>query len=223
MSTINIAIDGYAGCGKSTLARDLAKALNFTFVDSGAMYRGLTHLVLHSETNMDDEGAISDLLKSNPSLELADETNHLLLNGEDVEDSIRNDKRVANNVSTVAAIGVVRAYLKAVQQSLIEEKSVVMEGRDIGTVIMPNAELKLFVTADMEERVTRRFLQLQESGKELSRDEVRENLASRDHMDETRDIAPLKKADDAIVLDTTILNREEQLTAALGLYSDLSD
>ncbi|MBT3648176.1 MAG: (d)CMP kinase [Flavobacteriales bacterium] len=223
MSTINIAIDGYAGCGKSTLARDLAKALNFTFVDSGAMYRGLTHLVLHSETNMDDEGAISDLLKSNPSLEFADETNHLLLNGEDVEDSIRNDKRVANNVSTVAAIGVVRAYLKAVQQSLIEEKSVVMEGRDIGTVIMPNAELKLFVTADMEERVTRRFLQLQESGKELSRDEVRENLASRDHMDETRDIAPLKKADDAIVLDTTILNREEQLTAALGLYSDLSD
>lgn len=222
MSSINIAIDGYAGCGKSTLARDLAQALNYTFVDSGAMYRGLTHLAIHSSSHVVDEEAISVLLTSNPSLKFAEGTNHLLLNGVDIEDSIRNDKQIANNVSRIAAMGPVRDYLKRVQQALIEEKGVVMEGRDIGTVIMPNAELKLFVTADMEERVNRRFLQLKESGKEQSREEVRENLASRDHMDETREIAPLKQAEDAIVLDTTELSREEQLAAALDLFASHS-
>lgn len=225
MTKINIAIDGYAGCGKSTLARDVAKELGYQFIDTGALYRGITHFV---STDIDinvselSESMVTEKLRAKPSLAFQAKTNHLLLNGEDVETQIRS-AQTASRVSTVAAMQVVREYLLELQQSFIENKGVVMEGRDIGTVIMPNAEMKLFVTANMTTRVERRYLQLLESGKEQSREEVLENLTTRDQQDASRTVAPLKKAQDAIAIDTSMLTREEQVKLVVSIANPMLD
>jgi cytidylate kinase len=215
---INIAIDGYAGCGKSTLAKQLAAHLNYTFVDTGALYRGVTYfLYKHLENGFDAERA-EDLLSQNPIFRFELGTNHLLLNEQNVESEIRS-AAIANKVSEVAGSAFVRQFLLKTQQDFLAQKGVVMEGRDIGTVIMPEAEAKFFITAKMEVRVERRFLQLQESGKSQSRAEVKENLSSRDHADATREEAPLKLAADAIVVDTSYLDREEQVKCLLSIVS----
>lgn len=206
-----IAIDGFAGCGKSTLAKDLASSLNFLFIDTGALYRGITLYWLESGRSISE---ISDVLDEAPVLGFRNAGQELLLNDRNVSEAIRSEQ-VADRVSEIAAIPEVRSYLKRVQNRLTQENNVVMEGRDIGTVILPNADLKLFITASIDERVRRRFEQLQG---QLSEASVKENLLARDQADIHREVAPLKQADDAVVIDTSSLTREEQLKCAVALF-----
>ena len=217
MKRINIAIDGYSGCGKSTLAKDLAGALNYTFIDSGAMFRGLTHYCIRHGIDMYDAGAIAELIQNRPSIVFDSKSNHLLLNGIDVETQIRNDQKVVSSVSFVAAVPHVRTYLKELQQEYIANKGVVMDGRDIGTVIMPDAELKVFVTATIEERVFRRLQQLKGQGESVTEEEEKTNLVERDRADANRSAAPLKKALNSVCFDTTNFTRESQLEAILSI------
>lgn len=223
MRTVNIAIDGYAGCGKSTLAHDLASALGYVFVDTGAMYRAITFLALsESESDHISKSIVQQVIHATPEITFAPGSNAVLINGEDAEVEIRSPK-VAAHVSQVAAMPMVRDYLKSKQQEWMDRKGIVMEGRDIGTVIMPQAEVKLFITASMESRVNRRLIQLQESGEETTAQAVRENLVSRDRVDATRKAAPLAKAQDAIALDTSEFSREQQLSVALSLIRPFID
>lgn len=214
---INIAIDGYSGCGKSTLAKALAEKLGYIFIDSGAMFRGITHFCLINGVDVTDKKAIAEVLDSKPDLSFKPVSNHLLLNGQDVESHIRNDQKVVSSVSFVASIREVRTYLKELQQRHIAGKGVVMEGRDIGTVIMPGAELKIFITATIEERIHRRLSQLSDQGVTILEEEVRNNLIERDKADAGRDVAPLRKATDAICFDTSNFSKESQLEAVLAI------
>lgn len=223
MNKINIAIDGYAGCGKSTLARNLAKTLQYMFIDTGAMYRGLTWLAFQTGLNTCSETDMQKLVNGAPLLAFKVSSNELLVNGQNVEDDIRHDPKIAQAVSDVATSPTVRAYLKKIQQSYIVNKGVVMEGRDIGTEIMPDAELKIFVTASVDVRVKRRHKQLTDDGYEVSLEEVKQNLENRDRKDASRKVAPLKKADDAVCINTDQMSREAMLAVSLALVQPLAD
>ncbi|NET30897.1 MAG: (d)CMP kinase [Cyanothece sp. SIO1E1] len=215
MKKIIIAIDGFSSCGKSTLAKALAKALNYGFVDSGAMYRAVTlYLLEHRISFQDLKGVEKALASIQIRFQAGAKGNRTYLNGQDVEDKIRT-MEVSENVSPVAAIPIVRRAMVRQQQEMGAEKGIVMDGRDIGTVVFPEAELKIFVTADPAVRAQRRFLELQGKGEEVAIEEVRKNLEERDHIDSTRADSPLRQADDALVLDNTNLNQEEQLQVAL--------
>ncbi|MBX2873706.1 MAG: (d)CMP kinase [Saprospiraceae bacterium] len=215
MKKIIIAIDGFSSCGKSTLAKALAKALNYGFVDSGAMYRAVTLFLIENRISVQNIAAIEQALNEIQIRFQAGSTgNRTYLNGVDVEDKIRS-MQVSELVSPVAAIPIVRRAMVRQQQEMGTEKGIVMDGRDIGTVVFPDAELKIFVTADPEVRAHRRFLELQQKGQEVALEEVRNNLSERDHIDSTRADSPLKQAEDALVLDNTDLNQEEQLQVAL--------
>ena len=215
MSTkITIAIDGYSACGKSTLAKGLAKALDYSFIDSGAMYRGAAlffyRLGYVSEKHIDKaaiEMAIPDL---ELSFKIDNAKSCLYLHNENIEDEIRQS-HVANIVSKVATIKAVRIALVKQQQRMGENGGIVMDGRDIGSVVFPNAQLKLFVTADPEIRAQRRFAELQEKGISEKLEEVKSNLTKRDHIDSTREESPLIQVKDAIVLDNSNLTKKEQL------------
>ena len=215
MSTkITIAIDGYSACGKSTLAKGLAKALDYSFIDSGAMYRGAAlffyRLGYVSEKHIDKaaiEMAIPDL---ELSFKIDNAKSCLYLHNENIEDEIRQS-HVANIVSKVATIKAVRIALVKQQQRMGENDGIVMDGRDIGSVVFPNAQLKLFVTADPEIRAQRRFAELQEKGISEKLEEVKSNLTKRDHIDSTREESPLIQVKDAIVLDNSNLTKKEQL------------
>lgn len=225
-TAIKIAIDGYSSCGKSTLAKDLAKKLNYIFIDTGAMYRAVTLAAIQNNIIKEDDKVDEDTLnKLLPTIQIRfNNINGKIrtyLNGEDVEDIIRQ-KEVSNLVSIIASLGSVRTKLVNQQREIGNKGGVVMDGRDIGTVVFPDAELKLFVTASMDTRTERRYSELISKGIEISRDEVTQNLAKRDHLDSTRKISPLKKADDAIVIDNSNLTREEQLDVALGLVQERS-
>lgn len=213
---ITIAIDGYAGCGKSTLAKDLAKALGYTFIDSGAMYRAVALYCL--EMQLIDENGVVDqaqLEKSIAELRIEISSDQkVFLNQADITEAIRTPK-VAAIVSKIAAIKVVRQKLVEQQQALGKAGGIVMDGRDIGSVVFPNAELKLFVTASDAIRTQRRLAELHSKGELQTEAEVLANLKSRDHQDSTRAESPLVQVADAIVLDTSDLNREEQLAWAL--------
>lgn len=212
---IIIAIDGHSSCGKSTLAKDLAKALGYIHVDSGAMYRAITLYFLNHDIDYNKPDHCNAALKQ---IELAfkniEGENLVCLNGEVVEDQIRTS-RVANDVSEVAALASVRDFLKLQQQQLGIDKGVVMDGRDIGTVIFPSAELKLFVTANITVRARRRFDELLAKGSEVSLQDVRENLIKRDEKDSSRLVSPLIKAVDAVEIDNSNLNKEQQLALAI--------
>ena len=211
---ITIAIDGYSACGKSTLAKALAKALDYSFIDSGAMYRGAAlyfyRLGYVSEKHI-DRAAIEMAI---PNLELSFKINNskncLYLLDENIEDEIRQ-AHVANIVSKVATIKAVRTALVKQQQRIGKNGGIVMDGRDIGSVVFPNAQLKLFVTANPKIRTQRRFTELQEKGIPQSLEEVKTNLTKRDHIDSTRDESPLIQVKDAIVLDNSALTKKEQL------------
>jgi len=217
MPKINIAIDGFAGCGKSTLAKDLAQALNYTHIDSGAMYRALTFLFLKNKTDLRNIRKISQLLRD---LDLrvipAPDCNHLILNGEDVTSYLRTDS-ILSEVSNVAALPEVRKKLVAEQIKLADKKGIVMDGRDIGTVVLPKAELKIFLTARLEARVKRRKKELALLGRTIGYKQIEENLNRRDHSDSTRKESPLMQAEDAVLMDNTNLNREEQIAMVLAL------
>jgi cytidylate kinase len=214
---ITIAIDGYAGCGKSTLAKSLAKALNYTFIDSGAMYRAVAFYCL-------EEGFISinEVLDEVQLIQHLDQISIQLssdqkvwLNNQDITEVIRAPK-VAAIVSSVAAVKEVRAKLVELQRQMSVDGGIVMDGRDIGTVVFPNAALKIFVTASIEVRTQRRLAELKAKGEVIDELSVAQNLISRDHQDSTRAESPLKQAADAVVLDTSALSREEQLAWALA-------
>lgn len=213
---ITIAIDGYAACGKSTLAKDLAKALGYTFIDSGAMYRAVALYCLEKQL-IDENGVVdqAQLEKSIAELRIEISTDQkVFLNQADITEAIRTPK-VAAIVSKIAAIKVVRQKLVEQQQALGKAGGIVMDGRDIGSVVFPNAELKLFVTASDAIRTQRRLAELHSKGELQTEAEVLANLKSRDHQDSTRAESPLVQVADAIVLDTSDLNREEQLAWAL--------
>ena len=211
---ITIAIDGYSACGKSTLAKALAKALDYSFIDSGAMYRGAAlffyRLGYVSQKHIDREAIENAIKDLKLSFKIDNAKNCLYLHNENIEDEIRQ-AHVANIVSKVAAIKAVRIALVKQQQRMGENGGIVMDGRDIGSVVFPNAQLKLFVTASLEIRAQRRFTELQEKGIPQSLDEVMSNLTKRDHIDSTREESPLIQVKDALVLDNSALTKKEQL------------
>lgn len=223
---INIAIDGFSACGKSTLAKALAKKLNYVFIDSGAMYRGVTLFAIENNIiqgdSIDVEKLIAELTNIVISFGRADNNGNrsLLLNGIDVSEKIRSIA-VAQKVSEIAAIKEVRVALVKQQQQIGETGGVIMDGRDIGTVVFPTAELKLFLTADSNIRTQRRFDEMQAKGDATSFEAIAENLAHRDHLDKTRKESPLIQAEDAIVLDNSYLNQEEQLAFVVKLVDEL--
>ena len=219
MSTkITIAIDGYSACGKSTLAKALAKALDYSFIDSGAMYRGAALFFYRqghvSEEMMDIEAIERAIPNLDLSFKIQNTKNCLYLNNENIENEIRQ-VYVVNIVSKVATIKKVRTALVKQQQRMGENGGIVMDGRDIGSVVFPNAQLKIFVTASPEIRAQRRYAELQQKGIPQSLEEVKLNLTKRDHIDSTREESPLVQVQDAIVLDNSKLTKEEQLEWAL--------
>lgn len=213
---IIIAIDGHSSCGKSTIAKAVASKFGYVFIDSGAMYRAVTLFALRqnliTDGNVDKQKLIELLpeikieFRFNPETQKSD----TYLNGENVEDEIRQ-LPVSQNVSPVATIPEVRTAMVRQQQEMGKNKGIVMDGRDIGTVVFPEAELKLFVTASPEIRAQRRFDELKAKGEDVSFDEILHNVQERDRIDSTRETSPLKKADDAIVLDNSNMTHEEQM------------
>jgi cytidylate kinase len=215
---IIIAIDGFSSCGKSTLAKALASKLEYVFIDTGAMYRAIALYFLRNNIAFDNTLEITKAL-SNIKLHFAYNSatlkSDMFLNDENVELQIR-EMQVSSKVSEVAAIGAVRDFAVAQQQEMGKQKGIVMDGRDIGTVVFPNAELKIFVTADPAIRANRRFKELQAKDPSITMEAVAENLQHRDHIDSTREHSPLKQAADALVLDNSLINREEQFDIALN-------
>lgn len=209
-----IAVDGYSSCGKSTLSKALAKALGYIYIDTGAMYRAVTLYFLEHKTDIDDTAAVKSAMdKVVIRFEILDGRNTCFLNDRIVESEIRG-MEVSGFVSEVAALPYVRERCVELQRQMAHGQSVVMDGRDIGTVVFPDAEVKLFVTADKDVRTQRRYKELTAKGKSVTMEEVRENLEHRDRIDTTREHSPLKQADDAYVLDNTLLTREQQLEVA---------
>ena len=222
---ITIAIDGYSACGKSTLAKDLAKKLSFIFIDSGAMYRGvalycLQNNLFDADGNPKQVDIIHALKNITLSFQLINDNNCLFLNGKNVEELIRGGE-VAAVVSKVASIKEVRMKLVMEQQKMGANGGIVMEGRDIGSVVFPKAELKLFITASQEIRTQRRYLELKSKGIEAKIETISSNLAERDLMDSSRKESPLIQVADAIVLDNSKSTREEQLDFVLDLVRNL--
>lgn len=219
---IIITIDGWSSCGKSTLAKQLAKTLGYVYVDSGAMYRAVTLYFLRNHIDWTDRKEVIAALKS-INLEFVynskNQVSEMFLNGENVEYVIR-DLVVAEKVSDVAAIKEVREFAVAQQQKMGAKKGIVMDGRDIGTVVFPKAELKIFMTADNAVRVGRRFKELFEKNPNITIEEVKANLEMRDYIDSHREVSPLRKAKDALELDNTNLTEKQQFEKALALVKD---
>jgi cytidylate kinase len=223
MSRINIAIDGFAGCGKSTLAKDLARALNYTHIDSGAMYRAVTFLILNNQVAVYHDHKVASLLNHlDIKVTTTSEFNRIILNGEDVTRHLKTED-VSKNVSHVASLSKVRKKLVSEQKRLARNKGVVMDGRDIGTVVLPDAELKIFLTAQIDARVQRRKMELAEMGRKIGHEQIEENLKQRDLLDSTRKESPLRQAKDAVLIDNTNLTVDEQLKMVLALVHIRAD
>ncbi|GAV24622.1 cytidylate kinase [Carboxydothermus islandicus] len=220
---MRIAIDGPAGAGKSTVAKILAKKLGFTYLDTGAMYRAVTVLFLENNLSLADENGIKRLLE-NADIKIipGDEGQKILLNERDVTDLIRTPQ-VSELVAKVSALPEVREYLTELQRKIIAKGNVVADGRDIGTVVMPEAEVKIFLTASAEERARRRHRELLARGYEVSYEEVFREVLKRDELDTTREISPLRKAEDAILVDTTGLKIEEVVAKLLEIIGRKQD
>ena len=218
MKKIIITLDGYSSCGKSTLAKQMAAHLNYVFIDSGAMYRAITlYFIRHRIDVTNSDAVIEALTHIHLAFILNEQTGRadMYLNNENVEEEIRG-LEVSNNVSQVAALEPVRIFSVAQQQLMGAQKGIVMDGRDIGTAVFPEAELKIFVTASPEVRVERRYQELAAKDPAITKAEIKANLEMRDHIDSTREFSPLKQAHDALVLDNSNLSRHEQLELALS-------
>lgn len=219
---LTIAIDGYASTGKSSFAKNIARAMQYKYIDSGAMYRAATFFFLEknllSKKNMDVEKLISWLDAINIIIDFDPQTMRTItyLNGRKVEKEIRSGE-VSEHVSNVSKIRQVREKMVRLQQETGKDGAVVMDGRDIGTVVFPEAALKIFMTADLHVRAERRYRELKEKGIEMSFEAVKNNIQERDRIDETRDVSPLKKAPDAVVLDNTRMTPEEQMQWVLQI------
>ena len=218
-----IAIDGFSSCGKSTLAKQIAKELDYIFVDTGAMYRATALFFIRSEVNLNDVSQINDALEAMTiSFKNIDGNNVTFLNGENVESEIRS-LEISGMVSEVAAIPAVRRKMVALQRNMTDADGVVMDGRDIGTVVFPDADVKLFVTADPLIRAQRRYNEMVAKEEHPDIQEIISNLAHRDHIDSTRDDSPLRQAEDAILLDNTTLTKDEQFELALSFIRQKMD
>ncbi len=222
MKKIIITIDGWSSCGKSTLAKQLAKKLGYIYIDSGAMYRAITLYFLRNHIDWTDDAEVNTAL-TDIILEFKFNTksqqSEMYLNGENVEYVIR-DLIIAEKVSDVAAIAAVRAFAVAQQQKMGEGKGIVMDGRDIGTTVFPDAELKFFMTADIAVRVQRRYMEMFDKNPNISIEDVKANLEMRDYIDSNREISPLRKAEDAIELDNTHISIQRQLEMALQIANE---
>ncbi|WP_090101524.1 (d)CMP kinase [Chitinophaga sp. CF118] len=223
MKKVIITIDGYSSCGKSTLAKQLAGELDYVYIDSGAMYRAITLYFIQNLVDWNNVDEVNEALASitlefvyNPITMLSE----MNLNGENVEHLIR-EMLVAERVSEVAAVKEVREFAVAQQQQMGEQRGIVMDGRDIGTTVFPHAELKIFMTADTAIRVERRFKELYAKNKNITLHEIRENLELRDYIDTNREISPLRKAEDAIILDNSQLSLNEQLKLVMQWVDDV--
>ena len=215
MKKITIAIDGFSSCGKSTMAKDLAREIGYIYIDSGAMYRAVTLYCLENGLFTTDGIDTAKLEAAMPDIRISFQLNPetqrpmTFLNGANVEDRIRT-MEVSTRVSPVAALPFVREALVKLQQQMGQEKGIVMDGRDIGTAVFPDAELKIFVTASAEIRAQRRYDELKAKGQDASFEEILANVKERDHIDQNREVSPLRKANDAILLDNSNLTIEEQ-------------
>lgn len=213
---IVIAVDGFSSCGKSTFAKAIAARLGYVFIDTGAMYRAVTlyalekGAIVNGTVNEEKLAALLDDINITFVFNTERGVSEIYVNGEEFESRIRSIE-VSNFVSQVSRIGVVREKLVAMQQAMGRSKRVVMDGRDIGTVVFPDAELKIFMTADMDVRAERRYLELKSKGMEVSRDEIIRNIRDRDYADQNRVIGPLKKADDAVLLDNSRMTPDQQM------------
>ena len=217
MKRIIVAIDGYSSCGKSTLAKALAKALHYAYVDTGAMYRAVTLYFLDNNVDINDHGEIQNVLKNiEIHFERTKTGNHTYLNGVDVENEIRT-MRISEMVSPVSTISEVRRFLVAQQQKMGHRKGIVMDGRDIGTVVFPYAELKIFLTADTEIRTQRRYDELMAKGQSTDFRAVKRNLMERDMIDSNRADSPLRQAADATLIDNSNLSPTEVLEKVLNM------
>ena len=226
MKKIIVAIDGHSSCGKSTMAKSLAAQVGYIYVDTGAMYRAVTLFAmrqgLFDAQGQPDAARLEALV---PEIEVSfrlDPTTHLplvCLNGEVVEEAVRT-LEVSSHVSAIAALPFVREALTRQQQRMGEEKGIVMDGRDIGTVVFPQAELKVFVTASAEVRAQRRFLELTAKGQTVAFEDILRNVQERDYIDSHREVAPLRQADDALVLDNSEMTREEQMQWLLNRFEE---
>ncbi|MGV8878807.1 MAG: (d)CMP kinase [Sphingobacteriaceae bacterium] len=214
-NNIVVAIDGYSSCGKSTLAKALAKKLDFIYVDSGAMYRAVTLYFIRQQVDSKNHNQVAEALKNiHLNFHSRDFQSHITLNNEEVSDEIRQ-MPVSEYVSEVAALKQVRKEMVKQQQRMGQSKNIVMDGRDIGTAVFPQAQIKLFMTADPNIRAARRFKELQVKGEKVTLEVVFENIAHRDYQDTTRKESPLIRASDAIILDNSNLNEVEQFNLAM--------
>jgi len=225
MKKITIAIDGFSSTGKSTLAKQLAKTLGYVYVDTGAMYRAFTYFIMQNNwitpTDINKNEILNNLDKINLHFQFNEQLGYaeMYLNNENVEKQIRT-LEVSQNVSRIAEISEIRAKLVQQQQEMGKNKAIVMDGRDIGTVVFPNADVKLFMTASAETRAQRRFNELVENGQRVSFTEVLENVQQRDYIDTHREDSPLVKAEDAIVIDNSVLTKEEQFKIVLQIVNE---
>jgi cytidylate kinase len=225
--SLTIAIDGFSSCGKSTLAKALAAKLNYAYIDSGAMYRCATLHAINRGVIKDGAFSNTELVKLIPEINIEfkfnakTQINEVFLNGKNVDREIRN-LEVSSNVSPVSAVPEIRKKMVSMQREFGKNKSVVMDGRDIGTHVFPNADLKLFMTADVDIRVDRRYDELHSKGEKVTREEIKKNLIDRDYQDTHRQESPLTKADDAIVLDNSELDRNQQIEFVMKIINDFS-
>lgn len=223
---IIVAIDGYSSSGKSSMARHLAKTIGYRYIDSGAMYRAVAlyamrHGMIPAGGTLDTEALTAALPSIKIDFEVQGDKQYTLLNGENVETQIRS-LEVSNNVSEVAAVPQVRHALTAMQQEYGKQRGIVMDGRDIGTTVFPDAEMKVFVNASAQTRAQRRLAELAEKGVATNYEEVLANVVHRDHIDETRAESPLRKADDAVCLDNGLMTIDEQNEWLLSLFNKIS-
>ncbi len=217
MKKIIVAIDGYSSCGKSTMAKALAQYAGYTYVDTGAMYRAVALYAL--ENGLDEQQTVAALPEIHISFIHAADGQHVCLNGRDVETKIRT-LEVGNKASQISPVKAIRQFLVAQQQAMGEAKGIVMDGRDIGTVVFPQAELKLFLTASPEERANRRFKELQEKGENPVYEEVLRDVNDRDYRDTHRAESPLRQAQDAVVVDNTDMTKDEQIAHIRRIFDD---
>lgn len=213
----NIAIDGPAGAGKSTIAKLAAQRLSFIYIDTGAMYRAIGLYVYRKGIPGTDEKAIAEAAEETEvSIRYVDAERHVYLNGEDVSEEIR-EEHIGSMASKVAAVFAVRKHLLALQRQIAEQSDIIMDGRDIGTCILPDADVKIYLTASDEVRAKRRFLELQQKGENVEFDTILADIRERDYRDTHREVAPLKQADDAVFLDTSDMTIEEAVEKIVAL------
>lgn len=214
---INIAIDGPSGAGKSTIAKAAAKKLGYIYVDTGALYRTIALNAIRKGADVHDENALQEVLKdTDVKLAFVEDTQHVFLNGEDVSEFIRTPE-ISMGASAVSALPCVRAFLLDLQRNIASKNNCIMDGRDIGTLVLPNAQIKIFLTASSECRAKRRYIELLERGHEVEYDDVLKDIIERDYNDSHRDIAPLKPSDDSVILNTTEMDLQQSIDALVDI------